>query len=60
MKRKNKLISLFLSLFLLLFTLAPQAALTVTAETNGEMAVHFLDVGQGNAILVQSDRKSVV
>ena len=45
MKRKNKLISLFLSLFLLLFTLAPQAALTVNAETNGEMAVHFLDVG---------------
>lgn len=60
MKRKNKLISLFLSLFLLLFTLAPQAALTVTAETNGEMAVHFLDVGQGNAILVQSGGQNLL
>ena len=60
MKRKNKLISLFLSLFLLLFTLAPQAALTVNAETNGEMAVHFLDVGQGNAILVQSGGQNLL
>ena len=41
MKRKNKLLSLLLSLFLLVFTLVPQSALTVNAETNGEMAVHF-------------------
>ena len=60
MKRKNKLISLFLSLFLLLFTLAPQATLTVTAETNGEMAVDFLDVGHGNDILVQAGGQSLL
>ena len=54
MKRQNKLISLLLSLFLLLFTLIPQSALTVKAEGNSEMAVHFIDVGQGNAILIQS------
>lgn len=60
MKRKNKLLSLFLSLFLLLFTLVPQSALTVNAETNGEMAVHFLDVGQGNAILVQSGGQNLL
>ena len=47
MKRQNKLISLLLSLFLLMFTLIPQSALTVKAEGNSEMAVHFIDVGQG-------------
>lgn len=56
MKRQNKLISLLLSLFLLLFTLIPQSALTVKAEGNSEMAVHFIDVGR-NAILVQSEDK---
>ena len=54
MKKQNRLLSLILSLFLLLFTLVPQSALTVKAEGNSEMAVHFIDVGQGNAILVQS------
>ena len=53
MKKQNRLLSLILSLFLLLFTLVPQSALTVKAEGNSEMAVHFIDVGQGNAILVQ-------
>ena len=52
MKKQNRLLSLILSLFLLLFTLVPQSALTVKAEGNSEMAVHFIDVGQGNAILV--------
>ena len=51
MKKQNRLLSLILSLFLLLFTLVPQSALTVKAEGNSEMAVHFIDVGQGNAIV---------
>ena len=59
MKRKNKLLSLFLSLFLLLFTLAPQTALTVYADSN-DMAVHFLNVGQGSAILVQSGGQNLL
>ena len=45
MKKQNRLLSLILSLFLLLFTLVPQSALTVKAEGNSEMAVHFIDVG---------------
>lgn len=60
MKKQNRLLSLILSLFLLLFTLVPQSALTVKAEGNSEMAVHFIDVGQGNAILVQSEDKIFV
>lgn len=60
MKRQNKLLSLFLSLFLLLFTLIPQSALTVKAEGSGEMAVHFIDVGQGSAILVQSGGQNLL
>ena len=44
MKKQNRLLSLILSLFLLLFTLVPQSALTVKAEGNSYMAVHFIDV----------------
>ena len=51
MKKQNRLLSLILSLFLLLFTLVPQSALTVKAEGNSEMAVHFIDVGQGKCHL---------
>lgn len=49
-KTRNKITSLFLSL-LLLFSLGTNVA---AADTDQLMAVHFIDVGQGLSILVQS------
>lgn len=39
---------------------AASATASETEETAGEMTVHFLDVGQGLAILVQSDGQTLV
>ena len=39
MKKQNRLLSLILSLFLLLFTLVPQSALTVKAEGNSNTSL---------------------
>ena len=54
---RRKLQAFFLSLLLVLLTAAgvPSAAYTAeAASADTTMAVHFLDVGQGLSILVQS------
>ena len=54
---RRKLQTFFLSLLLVLLTVAgvPSAAYTAeAASADTTMAVHFLDVGQGLSILVQS------
>lgn len=60
MKRNNKLLSLFLPLFILLSLLFPQTLLTVSAKSAGNMTVHFLDIGQRTSILVQSDCQNML
>ena len=60
---RRKLQAFFLSLLLVLLTAAgvPSAAYTAeAASADTTMAVHFLDVGQGLSILVQSDGQTMI
>lgn len=54
MKKQKKLYSFLFSLVLAVSLLFPGSVASVEAAGQGEMAVHFIDVGQGLAILVQS------
>ena len=54
MKKQKKLYGLLLSLLLACSLLFPGSMASVEAAGQGDMAVHFIDVGQGLAILVQS------
>ena len=61
MKHKKKRLSLFLPLLLALTLLSPARTLPVQAESGTQdMAVHFLDVGQGLSILVQSGGENLL
>ena len=61
MKHKKKRFSLFLPLLLALTLLLPAGTLPVHAESGAQdMAVHFLDVGQGLSILVQSGGENLL
>ena len=60
---RRKLQAFFLSLLLVLLTVAgvPSAAYTAeAASADTTMAVHFLDVGQGLSILVQSQGQNLL
>lgn len=60
MKKKDRIKSFMLSL-LLAFTLAlPGSIVDVEASGQGDMAVHFIDVEQGLAILVQSGGENLL
>lgn len=60
MKRNNKFLSLILT-FLLVFSLGISVnASSENAEPGGDMGIHFLDVGQGLSILVQSGGQNLI
>lgn len=64
-KKSTRKLSMFLmSLFLVLSLSLPTSAFASSDDTNqaasGEMGIHFLDVGQGLSILVQSGGENLI
>ena len=60
MKKQNKFMTFILSVLLALTLVLPGSAVTAKADGQGDMAVHFIDVGQGLAILVQSGGENLL
>ena len=59
MKKQKKIYTFLLSLLLAFSLLFPGSIVPVEAA-GGDMAVHFIDVGQGLAILVQSGGENLL
>ena len=60
MKKQNRFMTFILSVLLALTLVLPGSAVTAKADGQGDMAVHFIDVGQGLAILVQSGGENLL
>lgn len=60
MKKQNRFVAFILSVLLALTLVLPGSAVTAKADGQGNMAVHFIDVGQGLAILVQSGGENLL
>lgn len=60
MKKQNKFMTFILSMILALTLVLPGNAVTAKVDGQGDMAVHFIDVGQGLAILVQSGGENLL
>lgn len=60
MKKQNRFVKFILSVLLALTLVLPGSAVTAKADGQGNMAVHFIDVGQGLAILVQSGGENLL